>query len=214
MLLIVLNLRSIKESVKVLLPVFIVFLITMLLLIFGSLGMHLSTGAAVVREVADEVNSNLEGGLGLMGMLALLMHAYTMGAGTYTGIEAVSNSMPVMREPRVATAKRTMTYMAFSLAITAGGLMIAYCCWACSTATNRTMNQVLSERFVADLGLGGGDSGSTSSGSRSWPKACCCSWPRRPALSTVRACWPTWPTIPGCRTGSPTSPNGWPRTTA
>ena len=24
-----------------------------------------------------------------------------MGAGTYTGIEAVSNSMPVMREPRV-----------------------------------------------------------------------------------------------------------------
>ena len=44
-----------------------------------------------------------------MGMVALLLTAYTMGAGTYTGIEAVSNSMPVMREPRVATAKRTMT---------------------------------------------------------------------------------------------------------
>ena len=100
LLLIVLNLRGVKESVKVLLPVFIVFLITHAFLIFGSLGMHLSDGVAVVREVADEVNSNLEGGLGLMGMLALLMRAYTMGAGTYTGIEAVSNSMPVMREPR------------------------------------------------------------------------------------------------------------------
>ena len=34
--------------------------------------------------------------------------------------------MAVMREPRVATAQRTMIYMAISLAITAGGLMLAY----------------------------------------------------------------------------------------
>ncbi len=59
-------------------------------------------------------------------MLFIFLHAYSMGAGTYTGIEAVSNSMPVMREPRVATGKRTMRYMAFSLALTAGGLMLAY----------------------------------------------------------------------------------------
>ena len=34
--------------------------------------------------------------------------------------------MPVMREPRVATAQRTMRYMAWSLAFTAGGLIVAY----------------------------------------------------------------------------------------
>jgi amino acid transporter len=160
-LLIVLNLRGIKESVKFLLPIFIVFLITHALLIFGSLGLHLSDGAAVINEVADEVKANLDGGLGLMGMLALLLRAYTMGAGTYTGIEAVSNSMPVMREPRVATAKRTMTYMAFSLAITAGGLMVAYLLLGVRHSEDRTMNQILCERFVADVGLGDGVSGST-----------------------------------------------------
>ena len=59
-------------------------------------------------------------------MIGLLLYAYSLGAGTYTGIEAVSNSMPVMREPKVATAQRTMIYMAISLALTAGGLMLAY----------------------------------------------------------------------------------------
>jgi amino acid transporter len=160
-LLLVLNLRGIKESVKFLLPVFIVFLITHAILIFGSVGMHLADGLTVVHEVANEVQTNLEGGLGLFGMLALLMRAYTMGAGTYTGIEAVSNSMPVMREPRVATAKRTMTYMAFSLAVTAGGLMIAYLLLGVRHSDEFTMNQILSERFVADLGLSTGVTGPT-----------------------------------------------------
>ena len=63
---------------------------------------------------------------GILGILGILLYAYSMGSGTYTGLEAVSNSMPVMREPRVETAKRTMRYMAWSLALTAGGLIIAY----------------------------------------------------------------------------------------
>ena len=76
--------------------------------------------ANVQRDVA-----NPQHGL-VFGMIGLLLYAYSLGAGTYTGIEAVSNSMPVMREPRVATAQRTMLYMAMSLALTAGGLMLAY----------------------------------------------------------------------------------------
>jgi len=49
-----------------------------------------------------------------------------MGAGTYTGIEAVSNSIPVLREPKVETAKRTMLYMSLSLAFMVLGLMLSY----------------------------------------------------------------------------------------
>jgi hypothetical protein len=59
-------------------------------------------------------------------MLLLFIHAYSLGGGTYTGIEAVSNSLPIMREPRVRTAKRTMLYMAVSLAFTAAGLLVCY----------------------------------------------------------------------------------------
>ena len=66
------------------------------------------------------------GTLGLAGMLLLFVHAYSMGGGTYTGIEAVSNGVAILREPRVATGKRTMVYMAVSLAVMAGGLLLCY----------------------------------------------------------------------------------------
>ncbi len=49
-------------------------------------------------------------------MLLLILRSYSMGAGTYTGIEAVSNGIPMLRDPRVKTAKRTMRYMSISLA--------------------------------------------------------------------------------------------------
>ncbi len=40
-----------------------------------------------------------------------MLRAYSLGAGTYTGIEAVSNGLNALREPRVQTGKRTMVYM-------------------------------------------------------------------------------------------------------
>ena len=46
----------------------------------------------------------------------LFVRAYSLGGGTYTGIEAVSNGVQIMREPKVRTAKRTMVLMATSLA--------------------------------------------------------------------------------------------------
>ena len=70
-------------------------------------------------------------------MLLLFMHAYSLGGGTYTGIEAVSNGLPIMREPRVQTAKRTMVYMAISLAFTAGGPLLCYLLWHITPAPAR-----------------------------------------------------------------------------
>src|SRR2546430_2601012 len=64
--------------------------------------------------------------VGLGAIAVIFMRAFSLGGGTFTGIEAVSNGLAIMREPRVRTAKRTMLLMATSLAITAGGLMIAY----------------------------------------------------------------------------------------
>ena len=43
-----------------------------------------------------------------------------MGGGTYTGLEAVSNNVNMLKEPRVLTGKWTMAYMAISLAFMAG----------------------------------------------------------------------------------------------
>lgn len=153
-LLIVLNLRGVKESIQVLLPIFLLFLLTHALLIGGAIFWNLSATADLGRELVAEVQTSLrDPNFGLLAMLALLMHAYSLGAGTYTGIEAVSNSMQVMREPRIATAQRTMRYMAYSLALTAGGLIVAYLLLGISRSGDKTYNLVLTEAFVRELGL-------------------------------------------------------------
>jgi hypothetical protein len=70
-------------------------------------------------------------------MLLLLLHAYSLGGGTYTGIEAVSNGLPIMREPRVQTARRTMLYMGASLAFTRPGCSFATCSGSSSPSRAR-----------------------------------------------------------------------------
>jgi branched-subunit amino acid transport protein AzlD len=92
-----------------------------------------------------------------MGGLALLfLRAYSLGGGTYTGIEAVSNGLQIMREPRVQTGKRTMRYMAVSLAVTASGIILCYLLLDVHYRdSNHTMNSLLAARVAAELHLGG-----------------------------------------------------------
>lgn len=159
-LLTLLNLRGVKESIKVLLPIFLVFLATHVVLILGAIGLNLSGVSQVAGEVVSGVQQGLSNpAIGLMGLLAMFLYAYSLGAGTYTGIEAVSNSMSVMREPRVATGQRTMLYMAVSLAVTAGGLLVAYLLLHIQPSPAKTMNHLLTEAFVAELGFAGSWSG-------------------------------------------------------
>jgi amino acid transporter len=157
MTLIVLNLRGVKESVTILMPIFMTFLVTHAILIFGATALHIGAIGEVATDVATEVQKDVaDPNMGLFGMFGLLLYAYSLGAGTYTGIEAVSNSMPVMREPKVATAQRTMIYMATSLALTAGGLMLAYLLLRLSLppgGTPSVMNLLLTQQFVNDVHL-------------------------------------------------------------
>ncbi|MGD9649093.1 MAG: APC family permease, partial [Pirellulales bacterium] len=165
--LIVLNLRGVRETIKALMPIFMLFLVTHAILIAGSLILN----ASEVGDTANQIQQDLKGGMqsiGFWAMLGLALRAYSLGAGTYTGIEAVSNSMPVMREPRVATAKRTMLYMAVSLSITAGGLMVGYLLLHLDDLiaetggeSVKTMNFLLTERFLSELPGGKGWFGST-----------------------------------------------------
>jgi len=146
-LLVVLNLRGVKESVTILAPVFGLFLLTHAVLIFGGIGSHLLE----VPRVASEVRSGFSSGLatiGLSGMFAIFLRAYSMGAGTYTGIEAVSNGLMIMREPKVETARRTMLYMGVSLAVTAGGILVCYLLFHVTPEDGKTMNAVLAARFA------------------------------------------------------------------
>lgn len=152
------NLRGVKESVTAIAPIFALFLVTHAALLLVAIGSHLPE----LPQVSHEVTSNITGSfqaLGTLGAWKLLMHAYSLGGGTYTGIEAVSNGVAIMREPRVETARRTMWLMATSLAITASGLLLSYLLWNVTPVEGKTMNAVLLERVtggwtVGDLDLG------------------------------------------------------------
>ncbi|MCI0515529.1 APC family permease [candidate division KSB1 bacterium] len=142
LLLILLNLRGIKESVVPLVPIFLIFIITHVTVIIYSLFSNLTNISAVASTtIADIQKSQTE--LGFLGMILLVLRAYSMGAGTYTGIEAVSNGLPILREPKVATAKQTMRYMSFSLAFMVFGLMLGYILFRVEHVPGKTLNAVL-----------------------------------------------------------------------
>ena len=143
-----LNLRGVKESVAPLVPIFLLFVVSHAFAIVYSLVAHADSVPRMLGETITDVSAATTE-LGFFGMLLLILRAYSMGAGTFTGIEAVSNGMPVLREPRVQTAKRTMAYMAFSLAFMALGLMVAYVLCNVRPQEGKTINAVLFQNVTA-----------------------------------------------------------------
>ena len=75
-----------------------------------------------------------------------------MGAGTFTGIEAVSNGMPILREPKVITARKTMILMAISLSFLVLGLMVAYSLYNVQISSHKTLNAVLFDSITSNWG--------------------------------------------------------------
>ena len=153
--LVILNLRGVKESVKVLMPIFVTFLVTHAVIISAGIFLHLGRAHEVVREVSTGLKNDVST-LGLGALALIFLRAYSLGGGTYTGIEAVSNGLQIMREPRVATGKRTMVYMAVSLSLTAGGIILCYLLNDIHYIDdNHTMNSLLAARLAGDIRFAG-----------------------------------------------------------
>jgi Amino acid permease len=148
------NLRGVKESVLSLLPIFIAFVITHVWLITYAL---VERASIIPREVhnaflqtGDSIHS-----MGFVALALMFLRAYSLGGGTYTGIEAVSNGLPILREPRTETGKRTMIYMSVSLAFVAGGILFSYMLFDVGPHAGKTLNAVLFEKMAANWTLFG-----------------------------------------------------------
>jgi len=152
-LLVILNIRGVKESVVILAPIFALFVVTHLLL-FGAMFQFSGQLASMNHSIAEAYRHDI-GTIGGWGILLIFLRAYSLGGGTYTGLEAVSNGLQIMREPKVQTAKRTMFYMATSLALTAGGLFFCYLLAGVAPAEGKTLNAVLAEKAFATFSAGG-----------------------------------------------------------
>ena len=138
----VVNLRGTKESLKVLLPIFLGFVITHVAILALGLFVNKHSLIGMFHNVAKDTHVAFSA-LGLWPALILLLKAYAMGAGTYTGLEAVSNNVNILTEPRIRTGKWTMFYMAASLSLMAGSILFMYLLWDVRPEGHLTYNAIL-----------------------------------------------------------------------
>lgn len=143
-----LNLRGVKESVVLWVPVFFVFVATYTFGIIWAVTSHFGQLPDIAHGVVNDARADCAE-VGFFGFVALILRAYSLGAGTYTGIEAVSNGLNALREPRVQTGKRTMVYMGASLSFVVGGLLLAYLLYHVEHVEGKTLNAVLFEAITA-----------------------------------------------------------------
>ena len=148
------NLRGVKESVLSLLPIFIAFVITHVWLITYALIERASIVPREVHSALLQTGSSIHS-MGFFALTLMFLRAYSLGGGTYTGIEAVSNGLPILREPRTVTGKRTMIYMSISLAFVAGGILFSYMLFDVGPQAGKTLNAVLFEKMAAHWTLFG-----------------------------------------------------------
>ena len=151
--LLLLNMRGMKESIKFLMPIFLGFFVTHVALIFYGIFAHHQGLFTIIPNTLQETRESI-GALGWIPVLALILHAYSLGSGTYTGLEAVSNNVNRLREPRVSTGKWTMFYMAVSLSVTAAGMILLFLLWAPRPQEGMTLNAVVFQSILGSSDLG------------------------------------------------------------
>ncbi len=151
--LVAMNLRGVKESVRAMLPIFVAFVVMHLGLISYGLVIHAANLPGVIHAAAAQAHDDIHA-IGGLAVAFIFLRAYSLGGGTYTGIEAVSNGLPILREPRTVTAKRAMLYMAISLAFLAAGILFCYLVFHVAPEPGKTLNAVLFERLAEGWHLG------------------------------------------------------------
>lgn len=105
----VVNMRGVTESSSVFMWPTYVFVVSVLLMVF--LGVfHL--GGPVSMERVHRVGQAATG-VGLF----LILRAFSSGCSALTGIEAISNSVPVLKDPSVKNAKATLVWLGILLGL-------------------------------------------------------------------------------------------------
>ncbi|MEJ0068066.1 MAG: APC family permease [Pseudomonadota bacterium] len=149
-ILLVLNLRGVKEPLRILIPIFIGFVLSHAALIIYGIATHASFIPELAPNTFAETRS-LADQIGWFAVISLLLRAYSLGGGTYTGIEAVSNNVNILKEPRVQTGRLTMLYMALSLSFMAGGLLLLYLLWGTQPQPGQTLNAVVFAQILHNI---------------------------------------------------------------
>jgi amino acid transporter len=141
------NLRGAKESIKLMIPIFLSFVITHVILILVGIFAHRDGLPHLISDAVQE-STELSGQIGWVMVAALFLKAFSLGGGTYTGLEAVSNNVQTLAEPRVTNGKWTMALVAGSLIFMAAGITLLYLLWDVNKVHGETLNATVFRRIL------------------------------------------------------------------
>jgi amino acid transporter len=117
LLIMLINLRGVREAgTAMTIPVYL-FLATYLGLIAWGIGVALVGGPGVFPAVLPAPTEGAAAAGLAPVTLFLLLRTFASGATALTGVEAISNAVPVFQEPAVRNAQRTMAAMAVLMAV-------------------------------------------------------------------------------------------------
>lgn len=115
LLIMMMNLRGLRESATFLMvPVYTFIALITLLIIVGLF--NIVTGMAPLQATA--VPGAVVPGISI----ALLLRAFSSGSSSLTGVEAISNAVPFFKKPRAKNAAATLTLMAIILGFFFAGI--------------------------------------------------------------------------------------------
>lgn len=111
-LLMIINLRGVRESGAAIAVPSMSFIVIMIVMIFVGMYKYISGGLGVVANPPEV----LAHGITAFGLPFLILHAFSSGTAALTGIEAISNGTTAFKEPRSKNAATTLIWMAVILA--------------------------------------------------------------------------------------------------
>ncbi|SJN20625.1 PROBABLE CONSERVED INTEGRAL MEMBRANE ALANINE AND VALINE AND LEUCINE RICH PROTEIN [Microbacterium esteraromaticum] len=118
-LIIVVNLRGVREASSVFAIPTYVFIGSVVVMIGTGLIRMLMGDAPVASSAGYAVHAE---SLGQAAMVLVILRAFSSGCSALTGVEAVSNGVPAFRVPKVANAKTTLALMGSIAAVLFAGL--------------------------------------------------------------------------------------------
>lgn len=148
LLLATLNLRGMRESVALLVPVTVGFVIFHACLIAYGLAIHPPNFAAAIGTPSSTVD---HAALGLFSSLFLFMRAFTLGGSTYTSVDTVSNNVNVLAEPRTETGRATARQVSWTLSVLIAGLFLLYSAWHQQVRTGATLTSAVLAEVLSTL---------------------------------------------------------------
>lgn len=132
------NLRGLKESTKLFgIPVYVFVGVMLTLIVAG--GYQVMTGSAVAVEPVDPLPTLGTGAITLF----VLLSAFANGCTAMTGVEAVSDGVPAFKAPSAQTATRTLILMAgFAISMFVGISFLAHAYQVVPSATETVVSQL------------------------------------------------------------------------